>query len=255
MLSMKPLTFIIAPFLLLWISGCVVDDTQDNQGNADNQELRAKDFVPHAISQAVYTWQVHVDDMANGTKVDYATTETISYDETRDGQEYFTSVLAVPQREHHLMMSDSENGIFYLADQSYFDNHILGTSENSALGRYYKVLNFSLPQDVSADVLEGGTETEDLYCNFSIETTFTGQPAVTVPAGTFNHCPRFVTISTVGFTHRITGSDPLDHFSRRETVWFGEKTGPVKRVTEWLVNDILVMKVSQELVSLTVTNR
>ncbi len=56
-------------------------------------------------------------------------------------------------------------------------------------------------------VLDGGTETDNLWCNFWITDERLGTETVVTPMGTFVNCMKFRLVISVRYTPRISGRD------------------------------------------------
>ncbi len=226
---MKLHTIFSVTLACVLFAGCIADSekTVDDGDSGDNSTVNA--YLPLPMNGIATVWRTQKTFPADQASCS-TYTETITGPVTWDGNDVYTlsrSSDTTDPREMYIR----DDALFFQVEQSMFGGLVIGTSPNRLpFGDFYKLFDFKLPIGAKSTVLDGGTETDNLWCNFWITDERLGTETVVTPMGTFDNCMKFRLVISVRYTPRITGETVT--YSTRQTWWFGENTGPLKRISE-----------------------
>ncbi len=229
------------------LAGCIADSEKTgDEGKGENKT--AESYLPLPMNGVTAVWSVKKTFPA-GQSSDSTYSEIINGPIEWDGNGIYTLLRSSPTNDPRKMYVN-EDALFLQVERNMFGDLVIGSSPNPLpFGDYYKLFDFTLPTGVKATPFDGGTETDNMWCNFWITDERLGTETVTTPMGTFDACMKFRLAAYVKYTPKITGETVT--YSSVETWWFGKNTGPLKRTYETYSGSTLIDSGVKELVSLS----
>lgn len=224
--TMYKLTVVL--IVAMVISGCIL--SEDSEKDSGDSKVSAGDYMPKKMAGSSHVWRVTTTETETGASAETTRTDTIAGTVSIDGQTWYLSTNDADTDT--LVFSIDGNVIRVRSNDAVFG---WGTNISPSVSppvENCRMYDFSAPLDVKRIIMERGSQTETHYINYDITGMYTGRESVTVPAGSFDGCPRFEVEIGVRFTPIVTGETV--QFTVRQVTWFGNGTGPVRR--EWTLS-------------------